>query len=171
MHIRTVQNSDNPVLAHIIRSVFEEYDAPKENTVYSDTSTDHLYELFRREKSVLWVAEIDDEIVGCCGIYPTDGLPPECAELVKFYLSSQARGKGVGRALMEKSVRSAKDFGYTEIYIESMPEFGGAVNIYGKQGFRYLKQPLGNSGHTGCTIWMLKELSSDGERREQGEQG
>lgn len=141
MHIRTVQNSDNPVLAHIIRSVFEEYDAPKENTVYSDTSTDHLYELFRREKSVLWVAEIDDEIVGCCGIYPTDGLPPECAELVKFYLSSQARGKGVGRALMEKSVRSAKDFDIPKFILRACRSLEERLTYMENRGFGILSNP------------------------------
>jgi putative acetyltransferase len=30
--------------------------------------------------------------------------------------------------------------------------------MYEKFGFTYLKQSLGNSGHTGCDIWMLKEL-------------
>ena len=48
--------------------------------------------------------------------------------------------------------------GYTEMYIESLPDFTKAVRIYEKQGFQRLKQPLGNSGHTTCNIWMLKQL-------------
>jgi putative acetyltransferase len=42
------------------------------------------------------VAEIDNEIVGCCGIYPANGLPRNCAELVKVYLAARSGGKGIG---------------------------------------------------------------------------
>jgi putative acetyltransferase len=39
-----------------------------------------------------------------------------------------------------------------------MPELSKAVSIYEKQGFTKLGNPLGNSGHDGCDIWMLKTL-------------
>ena len=142
----------------MIRQVFDEHQAPQKGTVYSDPTTDNLFELFQAEKSLLWVAEIDSKIVGCCGIFPTTGLPEKCAELVKFYLSAKARGKGIGKSLMEKSIESARELGYTELYLESLPEFSNAVSIYEKQGFLKLDQPLGESGHTTCNIWMLKKL-------------
>lgn len=158
MTIRSIKETDNKHLTSVIRRAFEEYKAPTEGTVYSDPTTDNLFQLFQAKRSVLWVAEMDEQIVGCCGIYPTRGLPSEYVELVKFYLSSEARGRGIGKALMEKSIQSAKELGYTSVYLESLPDFGNAVNIYKKQGFRQLQKPLGHSGHTSCTIWMLKEL-------------
>ena len=115
MKIRKVQKSDNKQLADLIRAAFIEYDAPRQGTVFSDPTTDNLYELFKNEKSVLWVAENGGEILGCCGIYPTDGLPKGCAELVKFYLLAKARGKGLGTVLMEQSIESANGLGYSEI--------------------------------------------------------
>jgi putative acetyltransferase len=39
-----------------------------------------------------------------------------------------------------------------------MPELAKAVSIYEKVGFKSLESPLGNSGHCGCDIWMLKAL-------------
>jgi putative acetyltransferase len=39
-----------------------------------------------------------------------------------------------------------------------MPELKQALSIYAKFGFGYLPAPMGNSGHTGCSLWMLKEL-------------
>jgi putative acetyltransferase len=158
MQIRQVKESDNRFLSKIIKKVFEEYDAPKKGTVYSDPTTDSLYELFKMDKSILWVAEENKTLVGCCGIYPTKGLPEYCAELVKFYISKQARGKGIGKILMEKSLDSAKKLGYSELYIESLPHFSQAIRIYEKQGFMKLDNPLGESGHTGCNIWMLKKV-------------
>ncbi len=142
----------------MIRQVFEEHQAPQIGTVYSDPTTDHLFELFQTEKSVLWVAEVEGEIVGCCGIYPTTGLPENCAELVKLYLSAKSRGKGIGKILMEKSIESAIALGYSEIYLESLPVFSVAVNMYEKYGFVKLDKPLGESGHTTCNVWMMKKL-------------
>ena len=104
MKIRQVKESDNPHLSKMIRKVFEEHDAPKNGTVYSDPTTNYLYESFQIEKSVLWVAENNNKILGCCGVYPTAGLPEQCVELVKFYLPKESRGKGIGKILMEKSI-------------------------------------------------------------------
>lgn len=156
--IRKAGKEDNIVLAKLIREVFDEHGAPQQGTVYSDPTTDNLCGLFRKAGSVLLVAEINEQICGCCGVYPTEGLEKDCAELVKFYLHQKFRGKGIGKVLMEKCIRSAKDMGYKKLYIESLPQFSRAVTIYEKQGFRKLDRPLGNSGHTTCDIWMLKEL-------------
>lgn len=158
VHIRKVSLGDNASLARMIREVFEEYDAPREGTVYTDPTTDDLFSLFRRAGSVLWVAEWNGRPVGCCGIYPTPGLDQDYAELVKFYLAAPFRAMGIGKALLEHSLDSAREMAYTHIYIESMPEFSKALGIYEHLGFKSLPGPLGKSGHTGCPIWMLKEL-------------
>ena len=158
INYRQAEKTDNSRLAGIIRKVFEEFGAPREGTVYSDPSTDNLYELFKIPNSILWVAEIYNEVVGCCGIYPSDGLTRNCAELVKFYVSRIARGMGIGKELMRKCIDSAKEFNYTQLYLESLPEFTKAIGMYEKQGFERLDQPLGISKHSTCSIWMLKNL-------------
>jgi len=158
MNIREIKPSDSQALANMIRSVFIEHDAPTEGTVFTDPTNDALFELFQTDNAMLWVATENETVFGCCGIYPTEGLPENCTELVKFYLPKEARGKGIGRALMEKSIESARKLGYSDIYIESLPAFAKAVKIYKKQGFEQLIQPLGNSGHNGCTLWFLKKL-------------
>jgi len=155
---REVKQEDNELLAQMIRQVFLEHDAPQLGTVYTDPTTDNLYALFRQSRSVLWVAESEGIPVGCCGVYPTEGLDRQCAELVKYYLAASERGQGTGRQLMELCINSARELGYHELYLESMPHFSKAVRIYEKLGFRHLKAPLGNSGHTTCNIWMLLDL-------------
>jgi len=155
---REVRQEDNQALASMIRQVFEEHGAPQHGTVYSDPTTDDLHALFRATGSVLWVAEVEGIPEGCCGVYPTEGLDTSCAELVKYYLSEKIRGKGIGRALMNMCIQSARELGYKKLYLESMPHFSKAVRIYEKLGFKELAGPLGNSGHTTCSIWMLLEL-------------
>lgn len=156
--IRKVIPNDNLALAIMIREVFDEHGAPTLGTVYSDPTTDNLYQLFQEPNSVLLVALVNKQPVGCCGVYPTQGLEQGYAELVKFYLAEQHRGVRIGRNLMEQCIESAKEMGYKYLYLESMPEFAKAVRIYENLGFTHLSHPLGNSGHSGCTIWMVKEL-------------
>jgi len=142
----------------MIRQVFIEFKAQKEGTVYSDPDTDRLFELFQNSRAVFYVAVSDlGQILGSCGIYPTEGLPEGCAELVKFYLAAEARGIGLGRELMEKSNQAAHDLNYKQLYIESLPEFEKAVRIYKKQGFRPLESPLSQQ-HPGCNLWFIKDL-------------
>lgn len=158
MQIRPIERGDNEALAKVIRAALAEFGANKPGTVYFDPTTDALYELFRTPGSFYYVATIDEVIVGGCGIFPTENLPQGTCELVKLYLAKEARGTGLGKQLMEISLSWAKENGYTQVYLESMPELAKAVSIYEKVGFKALDHPLGNSGHCGCDIWMLKEL-------------
>ena len=156
--IRNIELKDNVAIAAVIRAALTEFGANKPGTVYYDPTTDHLFELFQTEGSVYYIADIDGTIVGGCGIFPTEGLPTGTCELVKLYLSNAARGTGLGKKLLLQSMQWAKGNGYTQVYLESMPELSKAVAIYENVGFERLTQAMGNSGHCGCDIWMLKKL-------------
>jgi putative acetyltransferase len=156
--IRTILPSDNPVVARIVKDTLAEFGANHPGTVYYDPTTDTMFELFQIDRAAYFVAEINGEVIGGGGIYPTDGLPDDTCELVKMYLLPQARGLGLGRTLIEKSLGFAEEAGYKKVYLETMPELKQALNVYAKFGFEYLKGPMGNSGHTGCSLWMIKSL-------------
>ena len=156
--IRLITPADNASLALIIRNALTEFKANKPGTVYFDETTDHLYELFQTEIGMYHVALLNDQIVGGAGIYHTDGLDADTCELVKMYLSPAARGKGLGKLLLTQCMKSAKEAGYKKMYVETMPELIIAVPMYEKMAFTYLKAPLGNSGHDGCGIWMIRLL-------------
>jgi putative acetyltransferase len=156
--IRPIEERDNQKLAALIRTVFREFKIDKPGTVYTDPTTDSLFNVFQNPGSAYFIAEDNGKMLGGCGVYPTEGLPTGCAELVKFYLSADARGKGIGYLLMQQSIKSAKALGYKQLYLESFPELAKAVRMYEKSGFKPLNHSLGNSGHYACNIWMLKEL-------------
>ncbi len=156
--IRPIQPSDNPALARIVRDTLKEFGANHPGTVYYDHTTDSLFELFQQGRSWYFVVETNGTITGGAGIYPTPGLPDDTCELVKMYLLPETRGLGLGRTLIENCMEKAASFGYQKIYIETMPELKQALNLYAKFGFEYLSGPMGNSGHTGCSLWMLKKL-------------
>lgn len=155
---RKIKKNDNREIAELIRTVFREFGIARPGTVYFDPTTDDLYSLFQKEGSVYWIAEEDGKIIGGCGIYPTENLPDGCGELVKFYLDASYRGKGIGKQLMDKSMESARKMGYMQLYLESLPELGRAISLYERAGFRFIDYKMGDSGHFGCNIWMLKSL-------------
>ena len=156
--LRSIEPGDNPVLAKIVRNTLAEFGANHPGTVYYDPTTDALYDLFQTKGAGYFVACIDNTVVGGAGIYPTDGLPADTCELVKMYLIPEGRGIGLGKTLIDKSLSFAKQLGYRQVYLETMPELKQALKVYEKFGFRYLDGPMGNSGHTGCSLWMLKTL-------------
>lgn len=157
--VRHIEAGDNAAMAKIIRNALEEFGANKPGTVYFDESTDHLFELFQAEPlSEYFVAEKDGVLLGGAGIYPTEALPEGTCELVKMYLSPAARGMGLGRAMIAKCIEAAQAKGFTQIYLETMPELKKAVSVYEKFGFSYLSGPMGNSGHNGCDIWMKRRV-------------
>lgn len=156
--IRPIQQSDNPLIAKIIRSTLEEFGANKPGTVYYDASTDHLYELFQTKGSAYFIAEVDGQMMGGGGYFHSDGLPEDTCELVKMYLLPASRGKKIGAAIILKSMEEAKKNGFSKMYLETMPELKQAISAYEKFGFEYLTGPIGNTGHHGCSVWMCKTL-------------
>jgi putative acetyltransferase len=156
--IREIRAEDNFMIAQIIRSCLAEFGANKPGTVYFDPTTDALFELFQEPGSIYFIALENEKVIGGGGIFPSQGLPAGTCELVKLYLIPEARGMGLGAALMKRCIAAAREHHYNAIYIESMPELNKAVGLYESFGFTHLAGPLGNTGHFGCDIWMLKKL-------------
>ena len=157
--IRRIEEKDNYDLAIVVRTTLTEFSANKPGTVFFDPTTDELYSLFQKTGSVYYVALRNNKVVGGGGIYPTDGLPADTCELVKMYLLPQARGIGLGKKLIDKCLDFAKEAGYKNVYLETMPELKNALKVYEKMGFHYLEKPMGNSGHFGCELWMMTEIT------------
>ena len=157
VNIRKIERSDNFELAKLIREILTEFGINKPGTVFTDPTTDRLFELFELKNAEYWVAELHGKIVGGCGIFPTKGLAPDCTELVKLYVDQSSRGIGLGRKLMEITLKESERLNYGSVYLETLPELASAVGLYESLGFKMLKKPLGESGHFACNLWMLKE--------------
>ena len=156
--IRNIKADDDKIVASIIRQSLEEFGAAKAGTVYFDETTDHLFKLFTAKNSAYFIAEVNGKVSGGAGIFPTEDLPPKTCELVKMYVSAEARGSGLGKMLLKKCEEEAIKNGFISIYIETMPELINAIAMYEKNKFLYIKKPLGNSGHCGCSVFMIKNL-------------
>lgn len=158
IQFREIEKQDNPAIAKVIRTSLEEFGENKPGTVYTDPTTDQLFELFQTKGAKYFVALDKEEIIGGCGIFPTNGLPNQYAELVKLYLSGEYRKRGIGKELMQISIDYARSINYSHLYLESIPSLNNAIYLYRKMGFNEINERLGNSGHFSCNLWMVKKL-------------
>jgi len=75
-----------------------------------------------------------------------------------MYFMPEARGKGWGSKMMATCLDFAKEAGFEQCYLETMPYMDDARKLYFKSGFKSIPKPMGNTGHYSCTVWMLKDL-------------
>ncbi len=158
MLIRDILPSDNNVIATVIRSILEDFGVPKSKSTYADESLNHLFEFYKKKGAHYFVVEIENKIVGGAGIDQLDNFLGPVCELQKMYLLPIARGKGVGERLINKCLSKAKELGYSQCYLETLPSMKSAQSLYKKYGFKILDKAMGDTGHTVCPVWMLKKL-------------
>jgi phosphinothricin acetyltransferase len=83
------------------------------------------------------VAELDGEVVGWVAVVPYSrravyrGVGEE-----SVYVAERARGRGVGRALLEALVASARDGGLWTLQAGVFPENGSSLALHRALGFR-----------------------------------
>lgn len=161
MIIREIQKKDNDQIAAVIREVFISDNYPKTGTAFADEQLDFLFETYNKPKSIYFVVEDNGKIIGGAGVSQLENSDENICELQKMYFLEEARGKGIGFKMITKCIEQATEFGYEKCYLETLPEMLNAQKLYKKVGFEYLDKPLGNTGHTTCPVWMIKELTID----------
>ena len=154
--IREIKPEDNEQIAKVIRSVLVEFGVPKVGTAYADKSLDIMASTYNKDKAAYYVIDKGGKIIGGAGVAQLDNYEGNVCELQKMYFMPEARGIGLGSAMMAKCLEKAKSFGFEKCYLETMPYMDDARKLYKKVGFEFLEKPLGNTGHYSCTVWMLK---------------
>jgi len=157
MIIRKIQKSDNPFMKSIIQNCLLEFGLPTTGTSFEDADTQNMFKAYQGEKEVFFILEDNGLVVGGGGIKKLNGETEIC-ELQKMYFSPKARGKGYGKILFKKCMDIAKEFGFKKCYLESDPRLTVAISMYEKYGFKHLKESIGDTGHSSCGTWMIKQL-------------
>lgn len=156
--IRKIEAKDNATLAQIIRNIFEELNAPKVGTAYADPHLDNLSEVYQAENEAYFVVEFNGEVKGGAGIAPLTKEMDSICELQKMYFDPEIRGFGIAQELLKKCLEFAKQAGYNKCYLETLPYMEAAQKLYKKFDFEYIKAPMGDTGHSSCHVFMLKDL-------------
>ena len=157
IEIRKIQSVDNESLGKLIQAVFVELDAPKTGTAYEDKELFRLSEVYQNKNSIYYVVVVNGDVKGGCGIAPLNTEKDIC-ELQKMYFLPEIRGLGIAQKVIEKCLDFAKIAGYKQCYLETLPLMENAQKLYLKNGFQYIDNSLGFTGHGACHVFMLKDL-------------
>lgn len=158
MRIRAIEEKDNFIIADIIKRVLIEFKADPKTTFLGDPAINTMYYNYQTPKSVYYIIEENDQVMGGCGINLLDEGDSKTCELQRMFLLPESRGKGYGKLLMDACINKAIEFGFDEIYLESLTQMTGAIKLYERSGFQYIKNPKGNTGHGGCNVFMVLDL-------------
>jgi putative acetyltransferase len=158
LHLRPIQPTDNPQVAHVIRTVMTEFGAVGQGYSIEDPEVDAMYEAYDAPRSIYYVIESDGKVVGCGGIAPLNGGDAGTCELKKMYFLPEARGKGLGKQLIAQLEQDARERGFNTIYLETIERMATANVLYNKMGFLPLDGQMGNTGHSSCGLFYAKQV-------------
>ncbi|MGE3742597.1 MAG: GNAT family N-acetyltransferase [Geminicoccaceae bacterium] len=103
----------------------------------------------------------DGQALGCIALHPLRS--PEVCEIKRLYVAPTARGMGLGRALLDRVLRTAREIGYREVWLDTLPGMTEAMALYHGAGFRpiapYYATPVHGTLFLGC---QLAPQSDDG---------
>lgn len=80
----------------------------------------------------IFMAELDNEIVGTCALYKTD----DTFELCKMGVDPRYRGFGIGKELIEAACNTAEQTGVDGIFLLTSKPLKSAQHLYEKLGFQ-----------------------------------
>ncbi|MBN9671160.1 GNAT family N-acetyltransferase [Roseibium aggregatum] len=75
----------------------------------------------------------DGQVLGCVGLRPF-GTEGSC-EMKRLYVLPDGRGLGIGAALVERVVAAARNAGYRDMVLDTLPSMRGAIRLYQAAGF------------------------------------
>lgn len=86
-------------------------------------------------------------------------------ELAKMGVVEEARGRGVGRMLMEAALAEARARGARRVYIETNSSLGPAIKLYEAYGFQAMAEPSGApSPYCRCDVRLEKRFEDEPNR-------
>jgi GNAT superfamily N-acetyltransferase len=107
---------------------------------------------FTPPAGVFLVVVEDGEDVGCGGV---KSLSPTRYEIKHLWIQSRMQGRGLGRALLGELERRARDFGATEVVLDTNASLVAAGGMYRSSGYEEI-EPYNDNPN--ATHWFRKAL-------------
>lgn len=135
--IRPATGEDAPAIRQLVRSVLDEYAlAPDPSGIDRDLE-DPVASYGGHGGQLDAVVDESGRLIGCCGVMRHgDGS----CELRKMYLAKEARGRGLGKRLLDRALAFARGSGFPRVELETASVLDTAIAMYEAAGFRALER-------------------------------
>jgi GNAT superfamily N-acetyltransferase len=81
----------------------------------------------------LLLAREFDQLVGCIALRP---IGPTACEMKRLFIRPEYRSKGLGRVMVEAIIEEARQIGYTQMRLDTLPgRMDRAIELYRSIGF------------------------------------
>lgn len=81
----------------------------------------------------LYLAFMEGEVAGCIALRPFQG--DQC-EMKRLYVRPKFRGQNLGRLLAIKVIDEARQIGYSQMFLDTLPMMAAAQTLYRSLGFQ-----------------------------------
>lgn len=132
MNIRNMEEKDLKSVSILLNDYRIFYNKQSDLTLCEQ----FLKDRFDNDDSQIFVAELDDEVIGFAQIYPTfSTVSLQRAYILNdIFVSEKARNTGAGRKLIEKSFEYAEENNARYICLETVKDNVKAQKLYEKMG-------------------------------------
>ena len=111
----------------VVKTSPREYITSTIDKLLSDVSSRRIY----------YLVELEGVIIGMGALHQ---IREKTGEIKRMYIRPAYQGKGYGRALLQKLLQKAKEFGYNSIYLDSARFMTTAQHLYRSFGFIECKE-------------------------------
>jgi putative acetyltransferase len=132
-NLRPATNADREAVTALVHNVLAEYGLKGEPCGTDQDISDLDFHYGGRGGRFDILENGEGQVIGCVGLYPID---THSVELRKMYLRRDARGKGLGKKLLDHAVKQAKQMGYKRLTLETATVLKEAIKLYTKYGFQ-----------------------------------
>jgi putative acetyltransferase len=132
--IRSVEPRDVPAIILHIRTVLREFGLEFGVGADSDDELFALPDSYSATGGAFWVVRrsSDDALLGTAGVMPV-GI--DACELRKMYLRPEARGSGLGGALLRLAIDHARARNARWLVLDTVDQMEQAIAFYERHGF------------------------------------
>ena len=111
-----------------------------------DLELENLDKKYGLPKGRLYIATVEGVVAGCIALRNIDD---KSCELKRLYVRPEFRGNQIAQMLIEQIISDARDIGYKQILLDTLPFLKSAIYLYEKLGFYQIRpyndSPMKNS--------------------------
>lgn len=136
MHIRRGKPEDALQVAFVLKKAFIDYEPAYTKKAYAATTPEASTILQRMQEGPLWVAHLENEIVGtAAAVNRETGL-----YIRGMAVLPTARGLSIGRLLLQETELFATENGCARLFLSTTPFLTQAIRLYIGFGFQFTSE-------------------------------